>query len=230
MKKSLIILLFFCQGMRSQNAEAILKKATSCFEQNKSISFVSKYQLFKTYTSKEVIEYYVGAFKKSGNEIYQKIGNTEFIQSNNKSLKIINKEKTMVYSANVAALNQNAFDLKLLEKTYKVKTAIDRKDYWEIELESKQFTSVIYGKIVLWITKNYTLKKQLFYYSIAVDFSKKHNKNDLEMPRLEVDIQDFNLNASLPKSVFDMSSYVAVSGSSIKPIGKYSKYKVIVQK
>lgn len=221
--------MFFKFSLYSQTAEEVLVNVSKVFDKNNFLSFKSNYNFFKSHSSKTPMETYPGIYKKKGNNLYQKIGQTEFVIIGDKSLKIVNSEKTMMTFHTSQSMNQNQFDFKLMKTMFTVKSLKDKKSYWEIELEAKQFSTVSYGLIRLIVDKNYRVKKQIFYYNTAINFSKSISKSDIDYPRLEIDISDYSTNP-IDLSYFDISKYVLISKQGINPIGKYSNYKLITQK
>lgn len=228
MKKKLIIILLLIINfglLKAQNVEIVLNKMNTTYSSTNALQFEIKYNLYKNKSSKQVYETYSGVFKKNEkNEIYQKIDKTEFIWNNKVCLTIFHPDKLMMLSIS-QPLATGEFDIKKLLEICSIKSFIDKNSFWELTLENKPFSSLEYSKIVIHINKNYFIQKQLFYYNTAINFSSDFNKQDLDLPVLEIIYSNFNRN-KIDSNLFNMSKYVAETKNGIKPSKAYSSYTV----
>ncbi|WP_445722320.1 hypothetical protein [Flavobacterium sp.] len=226
MKKRIVLFLFLINfSLNAQTVETVLSKLNTEYSSAKALQFETKYNLYKNKTAKQVYESYSGVFKKNErNEMYQKIDKTEFISSKKLSLNIIHPDELIIVS-NSEPMNNSAFELKKLLEFCKIKSFADKKNYWELTLESKPFSGLEYSEVVIQINKNYFIQKQLFYYNTAINFSSDFSKQDIDLPVLEIIYTNFNRN-KIEDSYFDVSKYIMESNKTIKPSKKYPRYTV----
>ncbi|NHN27984.1 hypothetical protein FIA58_020080 [Flavobacterium jejuense] len=225
MKKilTLFLITFTSVFINAQNAEEVLNKLNVVYSENSPLQFETKYNLYKNKSSKQIYETYNGVFKKNEkNEIYQKIDKTEFIWNKKMCLSIFHPDELMMLSFS-QPISTEQFDLKKLLEICSIKSFINKGKFWELIIENKPFSGLEYSKIVIQINKNYFIQKQLFYYNTSINFSKDFNKQDLDLPVLEIVYSNFNRN-KIENSFFDFSKYIVESKNGIQPSKAYSNY------
>ncbi|MFH6996032.1 hypothetical protein [Flavobacterium sp. FlaQc-48] len=193
----------------------------------KPLQYRSNYALYKDFDSKKIEESYMGTFYKNElNEVYMKIGDSEILNSKKVFLKINHAEKAIQILDPVVNYFGD-FDMKPLLDLCTIAKFLDYKSYWEITMVAKPYSSLPYSKIVVQITKNYFLQKQIFYYNTAVNFSKDYRSPDAHYPRLEVTNTNYSRNP-VKASLFSSSTYFTTSGKKqIVLSGKLKKYEII---
>jgi len=231
-KKNIITAITFLMVFLgySQKAEEILKKVTETYGIAKPLSYTMSYSLYKDHDSKKVEENYKGVFhKNAANETYIKIKDSEMINSLKTNVKISHSEKAIVIS-NPVGNSVADFDMRQISDLCKVISVKDFKIYWEIQLEPKQYSDLSYSKIILNISKDYFLQKQVFYYNTAINFSQNYRTSDTHYPRLEVVYQNHNRKAA-DGSWFNTGKYYTVSGKNTIVLSQQlKKYEVIDQR
>lgn len=214
----------------SQKVEEVFKKVAAMQTVPKPLSYTMNYLLYSDHDSKKIVENYKGIFHKSAsNETYVKIKDTEMINSKKANLKISHGEKAIVVSD---PLNNGAteLDVQQIFSLCKVISFKDYKTYWEIQLEPKAYSNLSYSKIILNISKQYFLQKQVFYYNTAVNFSNNYRKSDVHYPRLEVVYEGYN-RKPLEVSLFTIGKYYTVTANNTIVLSKaFKKYEVIDQR
>jgi len=207
-KLIIIVLLVFAQNASSQTVEEVLSNIYKQYSSNESLRFETTYNLYKTFDAKEIHQSYRGVFHKNGdNDIYMKINDTEILNNKEVSIKASHTEKALLLSnpeLNVAG----DFDMKELLKIYKQNNFEDKQDYWEIELIANEMT-LPHSKIVLHVTKDYLLKKQVFFYSESVNFSKDYKKSDIQTPKLEITYSNYNRDL-MDEKLFATSKFLQI--------------------
>ncbi|MHC0439216.1 hypothetical protein [Flavobacterium sp. 3-210] len=222
--------LFNCCLAHAQTVNEVFQKLAKQYSLAKPLQYQSTYSLYKDFDSKKIEETYKGVYYKNDrNEIYTKIGDTEILNSKAIYLKISNSEKAMEIT-NPIPNYAGDFEMKPLLDLCKIEKFVDYKSYWEITLVAKPYSSLSYSKIVVQITKNYFLQKQIFYYNTVINFSKDYRKPDPHYPRLEIIHKNFNRNA-VNASIFSTSTYFTTTAKKqIVPAEKLKKYEIIDQR
>jgi hypothetical protein len=223
------VLLTCCFGY-SQTVKEIFQNMGKQYTVAKPLQYKTRYILYKDFDSKKMEESYNGVFYKNDqNDMYTKIGNTEILNTKKVNLKISHPEK-MIEISDPLPNYVGDFDMKPLLDLCKIEKCIAFKAYWEVTLTTKQFSSLPYSKIVVRISKNYFMQKQVFYYNTATDFSKDYHKPELHYPRLEVSYSDFSRNIISP-SVFNSNTYFTTSGKkSVVLSQKLKNYGIVDQR
>ena len=194
----------------TQSVSEVFRKVADQYGNNKPLQYKSSYTLYKDFDSKKIEESYSGIFyKNEGNEIYTKIGDTEIINLKAAFLKVSHPEKTVEILNPMQNYSGN-FDIKPLLDLCKIEKFLEYKSYWEITMITKQYSSLPYSKIIVQVSKDYFLHKQIFYYNTAVNFSKDYRSPDSHYPRLEVTHSNYNRNPAAA-SVFNSKTYFIVS-------------------
>lgn len=222
-----VSILCVCFSVQAQTVTEVFKQLAKQYSLNKPLQYKTNYALYKDFDSKKTEENYSGSFYKNDlNEVYMKIGDSEILNSKTVFLKINHTEKAVEIS-NPVKNYFGDFDIKPLYDLCKIESFLDYKSYWEITLVSKQYSSLPYSKIIVQISKNYFLQKQIFYYNTAINFSKDYRSPDSHYPRLEITYSNFNRNP-VAASLFNTSSYFTKSGKEhILLTEKLKKYEII---
>lgn len=223
-------MLFTCCLAHTQTVNEVFQRLAKQYSLAQPLQYKSNYSLYKDFNSKKVEQSYKGIYyKNERNEIYTKIGDTEILNSKAVHLKISNEEKAIEISAPVSNYAGD-FDMKPLLDLCKIEKFTDFKSYWEITLLTKTYSSLPYSKIVIQVTKNYFLQKQIFYYNSAVNFSTDYRKPDPHYPRLEIVNTNFN-RSPVNASIFSTKTYFTTSAKKqIILAERLKKYEIIDQR
>ncbi|KIA97334.1 hypothetical protein OA93_15535 [Flavobacterium sp. KMS] len=191
------------------------------------LQYKTSYALYKDSDSKKIEESYNGIFYKNElNEVYMKIGDSEILNSKKVFLKINHSEKAIQILSPVSNYLGD-FDMKPLLDLCTIEKFLDYKSYWEITMVAKPYSSLPYSKIVVQITKNYFIQKQIFYYNTAVNFSKDYRRPDSHYPRLEVTNTNYSRNP-VSASFFNSGTYFTKSDKKqIILSERLKKYEII---
>lgn len=216
-----------CYLANAQTVSEVFKQVAKQYSISKPLQYKTKYVLFKDSESTKAEESYDGKFlKNEGNEIYMKIGDTEIVNLKTAFIKINHTEKAIEIS-NPVDNYIGDFDIKPLYDLCKIEKFVEYKHYWKIVLLSKSYSSLSYSRIIVEITKDYYLQKQIFYYNTAINFSKDYKNPDPHYPRLEIIYSDLNRNLS-NISIFNSNSYFKISDKKqIILAEKLKKYQII---
>ncbi len=221
----LVIGLLLSITISGQSVGDVFKKMNAPFTAPKVLQFNTTYNLYKDYKTKVVHQTYSGTFLKNvSNEIYLKIDKTEFINTKKLSLKINHGEKAMIVS-NSQEFSTGQFDVSKLIEFCKISSFKDFKSYWEIILVPKEFSGLNYSQIVINVSKNYVLQKQIFYYNTGMNFSKDYKNQDLSNPRLEILYSTNNSSVNLSK--INTNVYFTINkNNKVSVTAKYKNYEV----
>ncbi|WP_157499498.1 hypothetical protein [Flavobacterium beibuense] len=229
MKYILSTLLLMLQfSLFSQTKDEVINKVIAEYSLKKPLQYHATYNLYKDYNSHNVNQSYTGEYYKNElDDTYVKIDQTEYFITKKLTAQISHSEKAILISSTTGI--QQEFDIKEFLKVLSIGEFKDLKTHWEVELLPKNFSGLPYSKVVLHIGKNYLLKKQVFYYNTAMNFSEDYKKNDLSYPRLEITFKDVNRNAISAKQ-FDTSKIFVLKGGKINLSAGYSNYQLIDQR
>jgi hypothetical protein len=185
-----LYLLFLSSGsFQCQTLNDVLKKMNNQF-MSKSLQFATSYSLYKDHKTSVVHENYKGEFiKNKANEVCMRIKNTDFINNNKFSVKINHDQKALQVFERKKF--ENEFDVNKFLALCSLKSFTDYKTHWEVIFIPKALTGLNYSQILIQINKNYTLKKQVFYYNYEMNFSKDYTKSEMHMPRLVITFSDY---------------------------------------
>jgi len=230
MRKYIILnLVLFVSVFTSsgQTFKQVLNKMNNKLTEASPLHFNTKYNLYRDEKAKVIFQSYDGQFQKSSqNEIYMKIDNTEFINSKKSSLKVNHTQKAILVT-DPQPFTIGEFDMGKLADFCKVKSFKDFKSYWELVLEPTAFSGLNYSSIVVWINKDYTLKRQVFFYNTGIDLSSDYRKQDITHPRLEIHYS--NYNQKVP-DIIKLGGGFFVSftkANKAVPSNKYKSYEII---
>jgi len=211
--------------VQSQTVNEIFSRLQQQYASAKPLQYKSSYALYKDANTENPYESYKGIFLKNiSNEIYLKIDNTEIINSKQANIKIVHSEKAIIIAATLPGY-VGEFDPSSITNYCTLSSFKDYKTYWEIVLATKKLSSLPYSKIVVHVSKDYLLKKQVFYYNTGIDFAKNYKKSEIHYPRLEIIYDSYNRNP-VNANLFKMTTYFSSFGKEIKAIDKLKNYEI----
>ncbi len=222
------LLVFFSMALNAQTCDEVLKNTSQYITAQSDLTYDTTYRLYKTATSSTIHEQYKGVYNKTADhKVYCKIENTEFISNQDVSITISHAEKIVQLSSPSYALGMSSsFDSKALKKEYKDQRFIDKGEFWEIVLVPNSMTTD-YQKIVLHVSKQYQLRKQVFYYAKGIDFSSDYRTSDVQYPRLEITYNNYN-NEIKDHKRFNTSQYVTLASNNTKTLVPHlSNYELL---
>ena len=210
----------------TQTVNTVLAGVSNKFTAKQSIQFTTRYNLYKDAKSNIITQSYPGIFmKNSNNQLYMKINNTEFLNTSKYTVKINHEEKAMIISKN-QKFSMGDFDIKKLLVLCTINSFKDKNNCWEIMLSSKQYTDLQYSKVILFINKDFTLKKQVFYYNTQLNFAQDYKKQDLSNPRLEIVYSNYNNNEVSSLNFNTDNFFTITKANKIVPSVVYKNYQI----
>ena len=223
----IILSISFTPFVKAQTIDEIMSAVYDKYMHKEPLQFSTTYNLYKSAESKEILESYKGHFyKNASNDVFMKINTTDILNTDDFRLKISHKERAILVT-NPEDKVKKDFNMKGLLLIYDVENIKDNKSFWEIKLKSKKLSTEPYRKIVIHISKDFRLKKQVFYYGSQLDFSKNYKKTDLSQPRLEISYYGYS-KGEINENIFNSSVYViATKSGKIKVSEKFKDYELV---
>lgn len=219
----LFVVLALTVSAWSQDVHSVLTKVNETYS-DKNVSYSTKYELFKGHKSNAVYSSYLGEVLSYASNVYQKIDKTEFIYTENFSVKINSQDKDLVVLAGKNNVNPE-LDLELALKECSSSKLEDKGSFYRIILSMKPESSLQCSVIKLEINKtNFTLNQIDIYYSFLQDFSAVYTQKDLNQPHMRIKFSNMNLDAISKAGLFSESSYYSVDENTIEPSGTYASY------
>jgi hypothetical protein len=226
MRKIYSILFVFISSLTlGQTTEQIIKNLNKGYTSNDYLSCNLKYNLYKNVKATKIHETYIGVFKKNKTGfVYQKISNTEFIMTNKTMLKVMHDDNVIsVAKPSPFGIGDNL--ITSLLTFCKIESCKLINNTWKLVLIPKDKNELNYNKIEIYISKNYKITKQKFYYNIGIDFSESLNKSDVHLPVLEIVYSNYS-NAIINETYFSTQKYVTINGDKITPTKNYINYQI----
>lgn len=230
-KKIIIVWALFNTCLAyTQTVKEVFQNFNKQYSSSQPLQYKSSYTLYKDFDAAKAEQSYKGIFYKNAkSEVYTKIGNTETLNSKTVYLKINHDEKAIEISNPVAA-SFGDFDIKSLLDLCKIEKFVAYKNYWEITLQAKPYSGLSYSKIIVQISKDYFLQKQIFYYNTAINFSQDYRKPDPHYPRLEITNTNYNRDP-VNAAIFASNTYFSISDKKQIILSEsLKKYEVIDQR
>ena len=207
-------------------------KIFEIFNKTKNFYNVSQFQIktdYKLYignTSKEVRENYSGVFVKNKNNVYSKIGQTEFVTIDNKNIKIDNESKLMQISEKRSEQDE-VYDLSKYCSNFSTFVLTTTNDLFICTLTTPEVTFVPYSKVVIYINKSdCSIKKQVLFMIGKVRYKADNEKVIKDYPRLEISFLDLKLQYS-KEEYFNLGKYIEKKKGKYFPAKKYVSYKIV---
>lgn len=223
-KLSFFVYLIVFSGY-AQIKNDVLKQVLKKYEGTGPLEFAMTYNLYKDYKTKVVNETYSGCFiKKDVDRAYMKINNTEFFQFRNHAVQISHDENIIVVST-IANATKPQHDIATLLKDYDFTDMVDKKQYWQLKLKTKEGAGTPYSYVIIDISKDYTIKKETFFYSSGINFSKDYTTPDISNPRLEIVFGKFN--TQITNKVTSLDQIYTIKNNKIIAAVKYKNYEII---
>ncbi len=187
-----------------------------------------KFTLYNSPTSNDFSERYTGVSVKKDNNLYTKIDNTEFVQSQKFFIKIDNEQKLVkvenapqkiqspIDQLDELLLHFNKFDLK------------EDKNTIICTLTAPEITFTPYGKIVIYINKKERkIFKQVFYLLQRKEYINSKGQNIVSNPRLEIETTEGNSEIKLYYSKLSIENYVISKGEKHILTKNYRNYRIV---
>jgi len=211
----ILIIIWGCPLSAQISHDTIFEKVRENYSSAKPIQFNTVYNLYKNYTTQSVNETYKGEyFKNQQGDTFIKINNTEYFLTKKISAQI-NRDEKIILVMGSDNLKKDGFNILQTLNLFNKGSLKDKKTHWEVELLGKQISQLPYSRIVIHISKDYYIQKQIYYYSNGIDFSKDFSKPDIQAPRLEIICSKPNRN-TISSKIFDFSKYFTINGTSLK--------------
>ncbi|WP_408028745.1 hypothetical protein, partial [Tenacibaculum xiamenense] len=121
------------------------------------------------------------------------------------------------------------FDLNLPEllKYLDVKLLSDNGHY-KLEFKAKGITQLPFGLMLVYLDKNYRLKRQEIYYYTQMNFSDNYKKPEMSNFRLEIVYSKYKTsNFSVGKDVLDLGRYVQMDKEKAVASSRYNGFDIV---
>lgn len=229
MNKSIALIVFCLSSVFStlgMTVEELFAKMKATSQETSQYGFDVKYSLFKTYSSQQVHSSYNGYLYQEGAQVYQKIKQTEFVNTKEFSLKINHEQKLIqVDPAQPAqALNFNPQEaLKLCAR----KSIVVEGDSYLVTLEYTASSISPFAKVEMKVSKKtFFMSKLEFYYKAEQDFAAFGEKPDRSKPRLVMTISNVD-KAKENSDLLTTSKYVVKEKNKVIPASRLAGYKIV---
>jgi len=224
---NIIFFLFSISIIYAQSVNEVLDLAYKKYSKSESLQFNTEYNLYKTATATDIFQSYVGkVYKKGKATSFMVVNNTEILSTPEISLKVNHGQKAILIANPEGKLSEE-LDLTQLLLVYDKEGIKDLKTYWEVSLKSKKITTEPYYRIILHISKEYRLLKQVFFYANKLDFSKDYKVSDLSQPRLEIIYSAYNTKKIETKTFSSVKYIKSITPSNIILSKKLEGYELM---
>ncbi|MFP9099830.1 LolA family protein [Flavobacterium sp. RHBU_24] len=208
----------------AQKGEPILAAVLKKYSEPSQYEYTTAYRLYKTHTSQNVEEYHSGLYqKKSKAELYFKLQDIEFFYKGNTYVQLNHDTKSIIISTSSDKVIE--YDLSAITKDFTVASVKDNKTNWQLELHAKKNVSYPYSLIMLYVRKDYTIEREIFYYNTGIDFSQDYTRKDISRPRLEIVYSNI-LSLKKFKS-FNLSDFFVEKNRKKYPTESYKEYRIV---
>lgn len=224
--------LIFCFWVITLPANAIsvedlIKKVNGNYENAARISYNATYELYRGHSTTSVHTSYQGFVYKSGNQVYQKIDQTETISSKDFFLKISHSQKAMELDLPINA-TQNELDLSAVLQNCKEKSVEDKGDFYRVKLVynaiSQTPISVLYFRVR---KSDFALLQMDMYYASMQDFSETRGVTDMAKPHMKIRFKDISTSPEVQSELFSLSNYLKKENNFLNPTGSCQGYHLI---
>ena len=215
---------------------ADIKKSKAAYAVSDAITMDMMYKVYKNYTDKTPESSYPGFVKRKGKLFYNKMLNSETLNSNNISLSINSEDKLLIVAAaqnNKSALFNLPADtlLNLCKEVKLLSNANGSKTYeivfgdLNIELEKLRIS---------FDTKTWFMTQLVMYYKEPVTFDENANAEYFpdtpkEKPRVEINYTNTQLNPALTDADFSEKKFISLVNNKYQGVGAFKGYRIIDQ-
>ena len=241
MKKNIIVLVvFFCiktvwvfgqKNIESNTVEDIIKKSHDMYANLQRFRFEADYKSFGSYDDTEILENYNGKMIRDNKQVYLRINNTIFLNSQGKNLKIYGDEKVIEAYKEVKqdVIEQSPIFITEMLNHYKHKDFEETSGHFICTLQTGYLTQMPYGKIVIYVNKKtYAIERQIFYMLAKLPYvSNKTGERKIGNPRIEIELKNFKTTISDQElNQISLSNYVKTSGSKLTTVGEFKDFTI----
>lgn len=205
---------------------ALLKKSKNYYEKLNAYKFNTSYDLYANNSNKP-IESYGGFFVKNKKNYYSKIGQTEFIITTDRTIKIDNESKLMQHFKGEATQENLLYDLVKYCDNFGTFNISSTDKYWICTLNSREMTFVPYSKVVIYLSKkDYSIVKQELFLISQITTKDAKGKDVYSYPKLQITFSDFKIEEQ-KLDYFKTSNYIEFKKGTYYPAKKYSSYQIV---
>lgn len=229
MKRILTLIVFILSiQIQAQSVKEILEKVqqkNAVFNYKVSL----KYRLYKGLSGDKILEEFNGVIIKEGTRYYNKIHHTETIMTKKFFVKVNHDEKAIIYAKKtIKKQTDNITDISKLLTHFENPNVKTKDEFWVVEMLTKEYSPLPFSKLVITINKkDYTVKKQVLILSQLTNFAKEIDKNDINLPRIEMLFKDYRITTKNDLTVFDKSNYISVNNNKIVASNNLKNYDII---
>jgi hypothetical protein len=235
MKKiTLYIIAFLISGVAvTQNATEVFENYLEHKKKENNFQVDITYALYKGKEGGKAYESYKGVQAGSNDAVYQKLGDMELVQGKDFIVKLNKEEKAMLvgYSSKPIVTQLSQIDNTKILQLFEEKTLKNEGNLWRLILTSSASELSQFSSIELLLDKsNYTLVKQIFYYSAISDFSsydKNKKEQELNNPRLEITYKNYSHTVKINSEVFKSTHYFSYKNNKLSAASTYKGFEII---
>lgn len=219
-----LITLVFSGLSYAMTVDEVLTKLRSTYSSVSRIEYKTVYELFKTHQTSEIVTTYNGYVYRQGNQMYQKIHNTEFVHGTDFSLKINAEEQVIQLNKPLGTLD---LELNLTEvlKECKEKSLKTLDTYYSVTLLFSATSTIPLSVLKIRVDKkDFKLLQLDLYYSVQQDFSDDYRVKDMNRPHLRIRFTDITFNPADNKHLFRLDRYIEKKKNYLTPSTNYKGY------
>lgn len=235
-KRFLLFLIFIvacCSFTTKSNTDenkekvvALLKKSKHYYEKLHEYKFNTSYDLYAN-NSNKAIESYSGFFVKKNTNYYSKIGQTEFIVTSDRTIKIDNESKLIQHFKGESTQENRLYDLVKYCDNFGTFDLSSTEKYWICTLNSREVTFVPYSKVIIYLSKkDYSIVKQELFLISQITTKDAKGKEVYSYPKLQITFSDFKIEEQ-KLDYFKTSNYIEYKKGRYHPVKKYSSYQIV---
>ncbi|CAM1357735.1 hypothetical protein TXIAM_100001 [Tenacibaculum xiamenense] len=100
--------------------------------------------------------------------------------------------------------------------------------HYKLEFKAKGITQLPFGLMLVYLDKNYRLKRQEIYYYTQMNFSDNYKKPEMSNFRLEIVYSKYKTsNFSVGKDVLDLGRYVQMDKEKAVASSRYNGFDIV---
>lgn len=219
--------ILFNTSIYAQSFESIIEGYFEHVKSLQSFQVTITYNLYKSHSSNEITESMNGLSARNNDKLYAQIGPTEFFLGKDRSIKVSNAQKMMVITnSNVKQdIMSSSFTAEQLSHFTSEKVE-DKGTFWSCYLIPND-AKVTPNPMEIHINKrDYSLKKQVVYFSNKMHQTNKDQNKSKENQRLEISFGNYNDLSSDTAQKLSLAHYVKLKESDYIPVGQYKNYDI----
>lgn len=212
-----------------QNYIDDLRAVNLAYRKLHTLSMDIQYNLYGSWEGKKLLQGEKGQIKQSGDRMYMKLADMEFVRQPQYSLIAYHEEKTITITANFGAAAPMDYQtlLAALEQDLKRCQSVNYKDLPEHRF---QYDIVLkdgyseYKRIVLTVDRdNFLLTGLVLYYAEPQDLTDAEKES---APRLEMQYSNVQTDKPISDNYFTYERFLKLDNNKLKCLDKYRTYEL----